>query len=196
MTKERSAQLGVSEIPAQITGTPRRDCEGPFWRGVTGGSSPYHFVSGDTAGAAQLLVGALYLQHVAHAVAAVAVASAVLTAVHGQVVGEAEAGEAGVAAELVHGSLVVHLMPNLKGAAAGEGEGTFLAHCIFSQFLIFKKQTLLLTFLRTQRAEHCRFHTKKGQFGHKNTTPAKCLARQRKPVFSALLSNSEQYHRA
>lgn len=46
--------------------------------------------------------------------AAVAVASAVLAAVHGQVVGRAELGEAGVAAELVYNVLVIHFMPNLE----------------------------------------------------------------------------------
>lgn len=46
--------------------------------------------------------------------AAVAVPSAVLTAVHGQVVSRAELGEAGIAAELVDNVLVIHFVSNLE----------------------------------------------------------------------------------
>lgn len=46
--------------------------------------------------------------------AAIAVPSAVLTAVHGQVVGRTELGEAGITTELVHHVLVIHFMSNLE----------------------------------------------------------------------------------
>lgn len=46
--------------------------------------------------------------------ATVAVSSAILTAVHGQVVSRAELGEAGIAAELVYNILVIHFVPNLE----------------------------------------------------------------------------------
>lgn len=46
--------------------------------------------------------------------AAVAVPSAILTAIHGQVVSRAELGEAGIAAQLVHNILVVHFVSDLQ----------------------------------------------------------------------------------
>jgi len=51
---------------------------------------------------------------VALARATVAVSSAILTAVHGQVVSGAELGEAGITAELVYNILVIHFVPNLE----------------------------------------------------------------------------------
>lgn len=44
----------------------------------------------------------------------VAVASTILTTVHGQVISWAELGEAGITAELVHDVLVIHFMSNLE----------------------------------------------------------------------------------
>lgn len=74
----------------------------------------YLLVTCHTHGTAELFGLSLYLQDVTLASATVAVSSTIFTAVHGQVVGRAELGETGVAAELVHHILIIHLMPDLE----------------------------------------------------------------------------------
>ena len=76
----------------------------------------YLAVSGDASLATELLADAVDLQRVSRAALAalVAVASAVGAAVHGQLVGGAEAREALVTAQLVQRAHVVHLMFTLR----------------------------------------------------------------------------------
>lgn len=85
--------------------------------------SPYLSVSADAGGAAEVELGLLHGEGLAHVRVSLAVEAAALAAVHGQLPGLAPRQEAGVAAQAVDAALVRHLVLDLTGGKR-EREGS------------------------------------------------------------------------